>query len=69
MDFDVKHTNGYFDESLETIINDIKTKNGFKANGVLDRQTYENILSSAIYLMSNDETKDLQLQKAKELMR
>lgn len=67
--YPVDHTNGYFDEALEKIVNEIKSDCEKEADGLLDRETYEIILSNTIYLMSVDESRDAQLQKARELMK
>ncbi|MDO4197704.1 MAG: S41 family peptidase [Erysipelotrichaceae bacterium] len=67
--YPVEHTNGYFDESFETIINEYKNKQGMEEDGVLTKDIYEAILSSAVYEMSANESLDAQLVKAKELMK
>ncbi len=68
IEYPVDHTNGYFDETLEETVNDIRRQCGMEENGLINKEVYEIILSNTIYVISNDPGKDYQLNKARELM-
>lgn len=66
--YDVSRNDGYFDESFIRTLNEFKKDNDLPINDVLDYDTYKTIISKITYLRVMDETKDPQLQKAKELL-
>lgn len=67
LDYDIARTDGYFDESLEKSLKLYQENNNLPSNGILDKKTYESIISDVIFELSNKQ-KDKQLQKAIELI-
>lgn len=66
--YSVDRSDGYFDTSTLNALNKFKSDNNLSVDGVLDNDTYEALYSKAISLYSNDESKDVQMNKAKELI-
>lgn len=67
--YDVKRIDGYFDESFLETLNKYRSDNGIENSDVLDSNTYKMILNKVMYLYAFDDTKDLQLNKAIELLK
>lgn len=68
MKYKINHTNGYFDLELENAVKQIQEELGIEITGVLDKTTYEAILSSAIYQVSTDISLDDIYNKALEVI-
>ena len=68
IDYELERTDGYFDQSFAEALNKYKVDNGLKDDEVLDNNTYEAIISSVVREYSVNKEKDLQLQKAIELL-
>ncbi|MDO5440025.1 MAG: S41 family peptidase [Erysipelotrichaceae bacterium] len=66
--YDLDRTDGYFDNSFAEALSKYKIDNELTENEVLDKETYEAIISSVIRENSINEEKDLQLQKAIEIL-
>ena len=69
LDYPVERKDGYFDRSFERALNDFKFDYNLTLDGTLDKETYEAIISALIRTKSMDRTKDLQLNKALELIK
>ena len=59
---------GYFDISTLNALNAYKSANNLEVDGILDKKTFNNLYSSVVYTYINDVSKDLQLNRAKELI-
>ena len=59
---------GYFDISTLNALNAYKSANNLENDGILDKKTFNNLYSSVVYTYINDVSKDLQLNRAKELI-
>lgn len=68
LDYSVDRMDGYFDESTVEALNLYKEDNDLKANGVLDYDTLQSLISDVVYLRNSDSSKDVQLNKAKQLI-
>lgn len=68
LDFDIERTDGYFDSSFAKALKEYKNSNDLANNEILDGDTYSAIISSVIREYSINEKKDLQLQKAIEVI-
>ena len=66
--YDVLRTDGYFDESLVDALVKFKQENNLDASPVLDKDTFEVIVSEVNREMINNTSRDLQLNKAKEIL-
>lgn len=64
--YDVKRHDGYFDTSLKAALKAFQSDKGFEANGILDAQTYETIVSNVIKEWAMNPAKDLQMLAAVE---
>ena len=65
--YDVDRKDGYFNKNFEIVLNDFKNDNGLIANGILDSETYELIVSKSVFELSNKEN-DVQFIKAVSLL-
>ena len=68
LDYQIDRTDGYFDESLAKALLSYKSERGMAADSVLDKDTFEAVISSASREISQNESKDLQMMKAKEII-
>ena len=68
LDYDIKRTDGYFDESFSKALISFKQSNNLEPTAVLDRETYEVIVSEVNREMANNPLKDTQFNKAKEIL-
>lgn len=68
LDYEVKRTDGYFDESFASALNTFKRENDLEADSILDSDTFEMIVSKASYVISSDQSKDSQMMKAIEVV-
>lgn len=68
LDYEVDRVDGYFDESFEIALNEYKINHNQEADGILDKKTYESIISSMSYEYLNNESKDYQMLKALEVL-
>lgn len=66
--YEVDRTDGYFDESFLKALKEYKLNNDLEVNEVLDTNTYDAIISSVIREYNTNIKKDLQLQKAIEVL-
>ncbi len=66
--YEVERTDGYFDESFAKQLLKYKTDNGLTEDAVLDKDTYQVILSDVNYELNNNKEKDLQMLKAIEVL-
>lgn len=66
--YSVNRTDGYFENSTLSALNMFKEDNGLEVDGILDNNTYEALYSKVVSVYSNDESKDVQMLKAKELI-
>jgi len=66
--YNVTRVDGYFDLSFEIALNEYKVKHNQEADGILDKKTYESIISSMSYEYLNNESKDYQMLKALEML-
>ena len=69
LDYDVERQDGYFDESFLNALNAYKSEHGFKADGILDKTTYETIISSVTKVKGIDKSKDTQLNEAIKIIK
>lgn len=69
IDYKPERTDGYFDKQFEEVLNTFKVDNGLKADGILDYETYLAIVKKVNYEYSFNIDKDVQLNKAKEILR
>lgn len=61
-------SDGYFGETLKVSLNRFKIDNNLGNDSVIDKQTYEAIISKVSYEIINNKDKDTQMNKAKELV-
>ena len=66
--YNVKRTDGYFDESFKEALIDFKQNNNLESTAILDKQTYEVIISEVNREMANNPLRDVQMNKAKEIL-
>ena len=66
--YDLKRTDGYFDESFGRALRAFKQDNGMEENEILDSKTFELIISRTRYVLSTDQSKDTQMMKAIEVL-
>lgn len=66
--YDIDRVDGYFDKSLEDAVIKFQEDNRIEATGLIDKDTYEAILSSVTREYSSNPLKDKQLQKAIEVL-
>ena len=66
--YDVKRTDGYFDESFAKALVSFKQKYNLEPTAVLDNDTYEVMISEVHREMINNPDKDIQMAKAKEIL-
>jgi len=69
LDYEVKRTDGYFDESLAKALRQFKIEHNLSNDSILDSETYNSLLSSVTYEWANNPLKDYQMQKAIELLK
>lgn len=69
LDYDVERYDGYFDKSLEESLTKYQMEHDLKANGVLDTDTYQALISSVKRAYNSDREKDSQLQAALDILR
>ena len=69
LDYDVERYDGYFDKSLEESLTKYQLEHDLKANGVLDTDTYQALISSVKRAYNSDREKDSQLQAALDILR
>lgn len=67
LEYEVDRTDGYFDKSFENALKKYQKDNNLPVTGIIDNNTYNSIISDVAYELSNKQ-KDLQLQKAIELI-
>lgn len=67
--YDVDRTDGYFDESFYNALNAFKVNKQLDDNSILDKQAYQAIISEVSRLLLTDPSRDLQMLKAKELIK
>lgn len=68
LDYKVDRIDGYFNSTTELALNEFKSDNNLKVDGILDRQTYLALISKANYERNHNSDKDYQLVKAKEII-
>ena len=68
LDYDVKRTDGYFDESLGKALLQFQKDYGLSETGTLDAETFYTILSRVINVNATDPSKDLQMVEAKKII-
>lgn len=68
LDYDIDRTDGYFDKNLESILIQYQKDKNIEANGIIDSNTFEMIVSDAASELYNNADKDYQLVKAKEII-
>lgn len=68
LDYKVDRTDGYFDKSTEKAIKEFEKEHDLPINGIIDKTTFDAILSSATKTWSLTTDKDLQLKAAIELL-
>jgi len=66
--YNVDRVDGYFDSSFEIALNEYKIAHNQDGDGILDKKTYESIISSISYEYLNNEDKDYQMLKALEIL-
>ena len=66
--YDVDRVDGYFDESIANALVNFQNKHALEANGVLDKTTYQAIISSIMKDYATNIENDVQFQKAVELI-
>jgi len=66
--YDVDRFDGYFSTDFEKIIKQFQSDNGIDETGTLNYETYVKIYSSLIRVKYTDKSKDVQLNKAIELI-
>jgi len=64
LDYQLTRTDGYFDEGFRSVLMQFQKDSGLEADGILDYQTYETILSALVSRWTNDESKDPQMTTA-----
>ena len=69
LDYDVKRTDGYFDESFKLALEKFEAKHNLEVDGILDDKTYTAIVSEVTRVYAVDDSKDVQLLKALELIK
>lgn len=69
LDYDISRSDGYFDENFKVALNEFKVNNNLTDDCILDKQTYEAIVSKVVREVLNDEDHDIQLNKALELVK
>lgn len=65
--YEIDRNDGYFDSDFEKALMQFKAENGLKEDGILDKETYELIISESVYELSKQEN-DTQFLKAIELI-
>ena len=68
LDYAVDRTDGYFDQNFADALKAFKTVNGLDADSVLDARTFEVIISEVNREMANNVNKDVQFNKAREIL-
>lgn len=68
LDYKVDRIDGYFNSTTELALNEFKSDNNLKVDGILDRQTYLALISKANFERNHNSDKDYQLVKAKEII-
>lgn len=66
--YDVKRSDGYFDEAFLEELLKYKKDRGLEENEALDAQTYKMIISDVIRVLNDDPSKDYQFVRAKEIL-
>ncbi len=66
--YEVDRTDGYFSVQTETALKQFETDQGLTADGILDVETYNALISWMSSVWSSDESRDTQLQKALEVL-
>ena len=66
--YKVDRKDGYFDDSTLRALNTYKADNNLEVDGILDSSTYSILYSSVVYAYRYDESKDLQMIRAKEII-
>ncbi len=66
--YSVDRFDGYFDSSTLDALNSFKENNGLEVDGKLDSNTYRTIIAKVIEIKSTDYTKDVQLNKGREIL-
>ena len=69
IDYKPGRTDGYFDKEFEEVLNTFKLNNGLDADGILDYETYLAIVKKVNYEYAFNDNRDVQLNKAKEILR
>ena len=67
--YECDRTDGYFDRSFENALDAFKADNGLKVDHILDEETYDTLMNRVSYIYVTDETKDPQLNVAKEVLK
>ena len=68
LDYEVKRTDGYFDESMARELRKYKNDNNMADDSILDKDTYQTLLSDVNYQLNNNKQKDTQMMKAIEVL-
>jgi len=66
--YEIDRCDGYFDESLKIAINDFQKNHNLKVTGTINHDTYYSVMSEVTYVNGTDRLKDIQLQKAIEII-
>ena len=66
--YDVGRTDGYFDKTFASALNQFKIDNDLDDDEILDNRTFDTVVSRTRYVLSSDKSKDSQLMKAIEVV-
>lgn len=66
--YSVDRQDGYFSAATEAALKQFETDQNLTADGILDAKTYDALISRVVYVWNTDTSKDLQLQKAEEIL-
>jgi carboxyl-terminal processing protease len=68
LDYKVNRTDGYFDNSTVNALKQFEKDKNILVDGILDKGTFEVVISSVIREYSLNESKDIQLNTAIDLI-
>lgn len=68
LDYTVDRNDGYFDSSTQKSLQQFQSDSKMEVTGVMDKTTFEALVTTVLKVFSLDNTKDVQLQKAVELL-
>ena len=67
--YDCSRSDGYFDRNFQNVLNQFKADHEFATDGILNKETYDKLLSEVAYIYSTSIGDDAQMQKAKEIVK